>query len=455
MSYIVDFRQMKKAFAVGAVSLLACYVVGYIKEVQPEFRSARIISHKNDTATRNTTDAIRISPHDVVTATAMPWAARCIHHGKRYARIFWNAHLNDTTPTATATDQIIHSPPHWCTQDTYDRVSCKNDTQVLCEPKGLLFVKTPKTGSTTLARVVKRIAQNVAKRSNVDVCQHRENHVDGAGLWYRNRNPQHSFLMASIRDPAKRAMSRFDWSYVTRHSHNSSAPIQLEDDFIQDYIMRKSTNVPTGCTSKRQGGYQLNYITMSFIPEWSAWNPDNPTQVKNSEHVEGHVQQAMMDYDFMLLNERMDDSLVILQLLLGLQAGDIVSLSYNVGGSYRYEHGNCKQLIKSVVSPGMQEFFQSDLWYASNYGDYLLYAAVNASLDLTIDRIGRERFDTAMQEFKRMEAKVNQICSQRVPFPCSATGTVLFHTDHPIPHDKIAQCIDNIVQQEVNEAVSS
>lgn len=67
---------------------------------------------------------------------------------------------------------------------------------------------------------------------------------------------------------------------------------------------------------------------------------------------------------------------------------------------------------------------------------------------MTIDEIGRNDFDAALQEFRRLEAKVNQICTEKVPFPCSANGTVLFRTNQPIPHDKIAHCIDEIVRQE-------
>jgi len=319
---------------------------------------------------------------------------------------------------------------------------------MLCQPKGLLFVKTPKTGSTTISRIMKRLVQKVAQRYNVDSCQHREDHVNGAGFWYANRSPTQSFLLASVRDPAQRAMSRFFWSYVTQQqSQDNNNNQTMDDSFILDYL-NKSTSVASGCTSKGQGGYQLNYISMTPILEWSAWSPHNVTQIVRPTVVEEYVRRTMQAYDFMMVNERMDESLVLLQLRLGLQTSDILSLSFNVGGSYRYEHGKCKQLVKPHISKNMQTFFQSDEWYAKNYGDYLLYAAANRSLDATIETLGRDKFDSAMQEFHRLSTKVNEFCNQQVPFPCSSNGTVLFHTDQPVPHAKIEACIDNVVQQD-------
>ena len=40
-------------------------------------------------------------------------------------------------------------------------------------------------------------------------------------------------------------------------------------------------------------------------------------------------------------------------------------------------------LQKAHTSPVVREYLESDEWQALNYGDFLLYAAANRSLDLT------------------------------------------------------------------------
>jgi hypothetical protein len=424
----------RKAISIGVFAFLACYAVIYIHDSAPSLPNAsRVIVSRPSSRT-----ASRSQEQLIQSTTSTSLAAKALQKGQHYAQSF-------VPDDYTLRGRQGKPPFWWCTQEPYDK-SCKNETHQLCNPKGLLFVKTPKTGSTTVSRIVKRIVHNVAQRNHVDVCQHREDHVTGAGEWYGSRVRSKSFLMASLRDPAERAISRYFWSYVTRHS-NQTTEVQPDDAFILNYI-NTTTSVASGCTSKGQGGYQLNYVALQSIQEWSAWDPQRPTKMIHEEQTEHYVAQVMQDYDFIVLNERMEESLVILQLLLGLETGDIVSLSYNVGGSYRYQNGKCAKLIKSHISPGMEKYFQAEEWYAKNYGDYLLHAAVNRSIDLSIDALGRDRVEDATQEFRRLEAKVNKICNERVPFPCSEDGTVLFHTTQPVPLDKINQCIDDVVQQD-------
>ena len=52
---------------------------------------------------------------------------------------------------------------------------------------------------------------------------------------------------------------------------------------------------------------------------------------------------------------------------------------------------------KAHTSPVVREYLESDEWQALNYGDFLLYVAANRSLDLTINRLGKNRFNNALQ----------------------------------------------------------
>jgi hypothetical protein len=55
----------------------------------------------------------------------------------------------------------------------------------------------------------------------------------------------------------------------------------------------------------------------------------------------------------------------------------------------------------------------SDAWYALNYGDYALYAAANHSLDLTIERLGKQRFEKALQMYRDAQKLVKKNAMQK------------------------------------------
>lgn len=59
-----------------------------------------------------------------------------------------------------------------------------------------------------------------------------------------------------------------------------------------------------------------------------------------------------------------------------------------------------------------------------NYGDYVLYEAVNQSLDLTIKTLGRERFNEALDAFVTLRGRAEKRCAAEAVFPCSSIGEV-------------------------------
>jgi hypothetical protein len=51
-----------------------------------------------------------------------------------------------------------------------------------------------------------------------------------------------------------------------------------------------------------------------------------------------------------------------------------------------------------------------------------LFAAANLSLDLTIQRLGEERFQAALKEYRYWKTQERQKCASQVQFPCSRSG---------------------------------
>jgi len=138
------------------------------------------------------------------------------------------------------------------------------------------------------------------------------------------------------------------------------------------------------------------------------------------EELENAIRRILHEYDFIGITERLDESLVVLQLILGLDKRDIVYMSAKTSGGY---DEFCYYLKPPVVSQGMAQFFESDDWQKAIRNDVALYQAVNRSLDYTIDAIGRPKFDRALKDFLEAKELVQSRCASEAKFPCTKDGT--------------------------------
>jgi hypothetical protein len=300
-------------------------------------------------------------------------------------------------------------------------------------PRGLFYVKVPKAASSTLAGINFRIALRHGQihdneEEEATPCTHHENHIDGVGRYYGNRDTSKSFLWASVRDPASRALSRIFSYFISE--------LQKEPSDANIKSLLNGKTVQTGSISNGEGGYQLRYMALKEIPGGSFWNEKSPGKVLKKQELEERVRELIREYDFVAVTERMDESLVALQLLLDLDLGDILITSAKVSdGSYSMAHlgsskeeAPCFKMKKGFLSQEIQDYFHSDQWYAQNYGDYLLYHAANKSLDLTIDKLGRDQFQKALDKYRRAKKLVDDECSSKAVFPCSNNGTNKYHS---------------------------
>jgi hypothetical protein len=193
-----------------------------------------------------------------------------------------------------------------------------------------------------------------------------------------------------------------------------------------------------GTVSSGRGGFQLQYAMLTIIDEWSAWNASNPTQILNPSMIRQHVAQVVNGYDFLAVVERLDESLVALQLLLGLEVYDILHFASKLTDSYerkpikyKTNTSQCIQLQQLNATLSVENFLESTEWFARNYGDYLLYTAANQSLDKTIIDLGRPKFDAALAHYRSVQKQAHIVCSHQVFFPCSSNGTDQFQLSKP------------------------
>lgn len=290
--------------------------------------------------------------------------------------------------------------------------------------EGILFIKIEKAASSTLAGVAARISRSLIHLTNTStvslngtvlarpVCRVRLSH-----LWwirtrkYSTRNKERSFLFTFLKRPEKRVLSEF-WYFG--HDIRDPLPSELPDDTTVIEYLKKSANSQLSRVIDKAPNPRLN---------------DNLTKTEMA----ARVQTVMSELDFIGIVERMDESLVLLQLLLGLRPSDVLSSSSaKQSGGYIMFKNRCVYIPKHDVSPKVQSFIDSPEWKRMNFGDELLYEAVNANLDRFIDAIGRNVFQEAMEAFQRAKEQVRLHCPPVIS-PCTSNGT-------KVPREQLTKC---------------
>lgn len=120
----------------------------------------------------------------------------------------------------------------------------------------------------------------------------------------------------------------------------------------------------------------------------------------------------------------MDESLVVMKMLLNLTTKDILYTKARESGGWstHIPQRPCVRIPPSYVSPGMREYFASPKWRKVIESDLLLYKAAQASLDRTIEALGKDKFQTNLVEFETALQKANTHCEGRVLPACSSGG---------------------------------
>lgn len=273
--------------------------------------------------------------------------------------------------------------------------------------KGLFFVKEMKTGSSTIGGIVLRLARKLPKQYGYDFkqCSARLDHCPAGPrcMKYGKRIRDESYLFTFLREPSARLISQFFHFKVSRDKMEPS------DSNIKNYYVK----------SLYAHDYYLQDLSLELYP------PKLLSLVELPKYQQAFAEAIIRDYDFIGITERMDESLVVLQLLLHLNTSDILYVSAKSKGSFDdgAYHSICTYIVPSYTSPGMKQWFNSSQpWNRRSYGDQLLYHAANRSLDLTIDSLGRDLVQEKVKKFKQALALAQEKCSSNLKLPCSPDG---------------------------------
>ena len=269
---------------------------------------------------------------------------------------------------------------------------------------GFLYLKPYKTGSSTASGINIRIARNVARQQGkqFELCKTRNDHgptfTPGKDLFH-DRSKSDSVLWTIIREPTHRAISAFFHFGVTRHG------IEPSDENFKEYL--QSNHHP-------MTDYYLHALRTNRSATFRR-GKDDPAMVVN---------EILQDFNFIGITERMDESIIVLMMLLNLTISDVMYLSAKKHGGLDDGGGptGCALIVPSFVSPEMELFLQSKEWKDQIQNDEDLYNAVNQSLDLTIEALGKVKFQENLEMLQLANQRATYECEDKVSFPCTVAG---------------------------------
>lgn len=289
-------------------------------------------------------------------------------------------------------------------------------------PKGLLYIKTPKASSSTCAGINAALSHHLAHRveqerafpanagSNDNLqCEHYEHHQFAHSLAYRSRNRSESLLWSVVRHPRSRDISSFYFFQVSR----AGVDPNNDEAFIHTLSTERSRQ-----THYLSAKYKKKIDLPELLPKTIQANPEGV-----AEYIHERI---IKKYDFIGVTERITESLAVMTLLWDLDPTDVIVLSSKVSGKEGYAHTawqNCSKLQSATsLNPRIKQFMNSS-GYKDKNADFLLYYAVNLSLDRTIESLGSLRVQERVTLLKRLQRLADDNCRDKAIFPCSADGT--------------------------------
>jgi hypothetical protein len=362
-------------------------------------------------------------------------------------------------------------------------------------PQGLMFSKTFKTGSSTATSVSLQIAHQVARREqrslllsmqdasntsrgrrihsskSIPKCRvHMTHEVSLENRLFSHRNATSSLLWTIVRNPVPRAISAFYFykvgmDQVEPSDENIIAYLQgtRHQQAIQLRLDRPSIKEEDGILihDKNNDKQQQRRLVDDPMPDFVADLETNihPSRVGyyKSQVPEIIRREIMNRFDFVAVQDRLDESLVVFKLLLDLDDGDIIVLSSKRTGTYswnwkkRLPVKECFQIpTVRPLSPAVLDYLQTNYTWQNN-ADFLLHAVANQSLDWTIDHVvpgGRTVVEQHVQRHRQLQSLVQERCQHKAIFPCAGDG----HYQEASTHDCYFRdmgcgyrCIDNVL----------
>ena len=223
-------------------------------------------------------------------------------------------------------------------------------------------------------------------------------HDDAYSLGLRDRNDLKSFVFTFVRHPKDYILKSYFYFKVTKNRERPTAEGVAE--YSEDFGNKQSSMMMSLASEnayRRKGLKRPSAISVAIVAE----------------------------YDFIGLVEKPDESLVLMQLLLGLETEDILYNPSPHAGTislWKDDKNICEEVKKEYLPTGAREFFDSEDFYNQNDVDIEIYQEVQKVHEATIDMIGRDKFDEALRKYKAEMKVVEEKCLPTVQYKCNEAG---------------------------------
>lgn len=287
----------------------------------------------------------------------------------------------------------------------------------------LILIKTHKTGGTTLAGVLRRLGRNFGLHDydmghfkelpggkKIMRLVDKEPGVFASHTRYRFKRKLlralhgPTFLVTIVRHPGERCRSRFYHFFVSRG--------------------RKST-----VELYKSGGLKGETKIKHFREECEV--DYFKETVCDQRRKKGRLQsnkECLGLYDLVAVNERFDESLIVMMHLLGLPMRHLWYTSAKVASSGVKDDKGAEMLPKPRLSAEpavVRQFFETE-FPQENAEDYAFVAAANRRLDEHIERIGRTVVEREVADLKAQLAAVHASCGS---YSVTSEEDCLFHDE--------------------------
>jgi len=288
-----------------------------------------------------------------------------------------------------------------------EKLISNKDLEIRCaRSNGLVFVKTHKTGSTTLSNIILRHAEKNKLLVGLPPQRHwelggypdffREELVDPQAERYdvfchhqrfdfenvKKKVTNNSLFITILRDPVHQFESGIgffrDWPF--QQWLNDTPRAQLLDKFMENPNFYYNTSTPWNFRAK-------NY--MSFDLGLNHLNTDQ-------QYIDWAIQYIGTIFDLVMITERMDESLILLKEMLCMESfNDIIYLRLKV------RQNGARYTLKSSTRGKIKK------WNSLDAG---LYRHFSLKLNEKIKLYGEDKMKNDLKEFRKLLKKTEESC---------------------------------------------
>jgi hypothetical protein len=290
--------------------------------------------------------------------------------------------------------------------------------------------------------ILLRLVHSRAKDLGYHRCLHRTMHGIARQYNYSQRIRSESFLLSIIRNPKARLISEF-FHFDVSARKNEPTDINFQAMIRRrghNYYLRELTtrhyipNKPVGfefAFAKSKGFNTTKELYDAKRKPYPVTNRILDQELLSSRifglnyQPKTVMQHILEDYNFIAIMERLDESLVVMQMLLGLTTKEIVYTRARSSGTFSngWNDRPCFFIKKSFISEGMRNYFSSEEFKLLIANDWYFYQAVNKSLDLTIASLDRQLYEQNLLALRNALPLAAKNCQGRIRTMCDQSGS--------------------------------